>query len=361
MENGAPAKTRIYLTMLLGMVVMSFTSPLLKMALSYGATSEAVTLYRTLGVFTCLLPVVALNPAKRSEVKSYSKKHWILLLCLGTLKAMGFLFWIEGLKYTSVFVASTLTRTSPIWVIIGGYLFLNEKTAFKAIGGMLLSLVGVALIGISDITGAGNSWLGVILVMVCALVQASEMLVNRVVRRSGTLWTTMFCIFAIAAVEVMIYSFVTKAYIGPFSMQVYLVIAALAIFCTLLGQSVNLWVLKYMKAATVSIIQLISPFIAALTAFLMLNEKPGIMTFIGAIIMIVGLYTYFKEEAKETAHAEADLQNNKQAEIINEAVTEAIAETTETIANDYSAPCAAACSPSKDSFCGCKNSTSSES
>ena len=311
MENKVPSKARIYLIMLLGMVVMSFTSPLLKMALSLGATSEAVTLYRTVGVFIFLLPVIALSPTKRAEAKSYSKQHWFMIFCLGSVKAIGMLTWIEGLKYTSVFVASTLTRTSPIWVIIGGYFFLKEKTAIKAIGGMLLSFVGVALIGISDIAGAGNSWLGIILVMFCALFQASDMLINRKVRQVGTLWTTIFFIFMVASVELLIYGFITKANLGPFSPQVYVVIAALTIFCTLLGQSVSVWVLKYMKAATVSIIQLISPFIAALTAFLLLNEKPGAMTFVGAFIMIAGLYTYFKEEAKASEQSAKQLKSNE--------------------------------------------------
>ena len=309
MESNIPSKTRIYLTMLLGMTVMSFTSPLLKMALSYGATSEAVTLYRTVGVFTCLLPVIAFSPTKRAEIKGYSKNHWLLLLCLGSLKAMGFLFWIEGLKHTSVFVASTLTRTSPIWVIVGGYFFLNEKVEIKAIGGMLLSFLGVALIGVSDIAGAGNNWLGILLVMFCAFFQAADMLVNRVIRKSGSLWTTVFCIFGIASVEVFTYGMITGANFGPFSMEVYLVVAALAIFCTLLGQSVNIWVLKYMKAATVSIIQLISPFIAAITAYLLLHEVSGIMTFVGAFVMMGGLIIYFRAEAK--AHAQAEEQSEQ--------------------------------------------------
>ena len=304
MENRDPSKARIYLTMFLAMIVMSFTSPLLKMALSLGATSEAVTLYRTIGVFILLLPVITLSPTKRAEVKGYSKKHWIMLFCLGTLKAFGMLSWIEGLKYTSVFVASTLTRTSPIWVIIGGYIFLREKTALKAVGGMLLSFVGVALIGISDSAGGGNSWLGVVLLLFCSLIMAGDMLVNRIVRQSGSLWVTIFFIFLVASVELLIYTFITGANLGPFSPQVYAVIAGLTVFCTLWGQSVNVWVLKYMKAATVSIIQLVSPFIAAFTAFMLLNEQPGVMTFIGAFVMMGGLFIYFREEAK--AHHEEE-------------------------------------------------------
>jgi len=343
LEKKAPTKTRLYFTIFLGMLVMSFTSPLLKTALNLGATSEAVTFYRTLGVFLFLLPVVAFSPEKRAEIKSYSKIHFLMILCLGSLKAIGMLTWIEGLKYTSVFVASTLTRTSPIWVIIGGTIFLKEKTALKAVSGMLLSFVGVALIGISDIADAGNSWLGIILVMLCAFFQAGDMLVNRTVRQKGSLWVTQFLTFSVAFVEVLIYGIITKANFGPFSPQVYLVIAALAFFCTLLGQSVSVWVLKYIKAATVSIVQLISPFIAAITAFFILNEKPGIMTFVGALVMISGLYIYFKEEAKE--HEHEALEAAKAAEQI------AASEAMPSASNDLvSSPAACYC-PAGDSSC----------
>jgi len=71
--------------------------------------------------------------------------------------------------------------------------------------------------------------------------------------------------------------------------------------CTLVGQSMSMWVLKYVKNVTMSLIGLLSPFCTAVSAFFMLGEVPEGIVFIGAFIMIAGLVLYQRAES----HAKA--------------------------------------------------------
>ncbi len=71
---------------------------------------------------------------------------WLLLATfLGTF--LGIWFQVAGLRYTaSAGVASTLSSTSPLFVLPLAFFVLHESLSLRAILGALLAVVGVALL-----------------------------------------------------------------------------------------------------------------------------------------------------------------------------------------------------------------------
>jgi len=64
----------------------------------------------------------------------------------GLLLSLHFAFWIASLKVTSVASSVVLVTTHPIFVGIGGWLFLKERLGLNLIFGIALSVLGSGLI-----------------------------------------------------------------------------------------------------------------------------------------------------------------------------------------------------------------------
>ena len=64
----------------------------------------------------------------------------------------------------------------------------------------------------------------------------------------------------------------------------------------MLGHSISIWVLRYLKPVNTSVLNLAAPFFTAITAFFLLGEVPKPIMFVGAAIMIIGLYRYQRSE-----------------------------------------------------------------
>jgi drug/metabolite transporter (DMT)-like permease len=61
-----------------------------------------------------------------------------------------------------------------------------------------------------------------------------------------------------------------------------------------MGHTVFNWTLRYVEASVVSGTILAEPVVAALLAWLVLSERPGVLTIVGGVIVLVGLYFLLK-------------------------------------------------------------------
>ena len=68
------------------------------------------------------------------------------LVVLSALTAVSSLMWVAGLKYSNVMVATVLSSTSPMFALILGALFLDERLTPFAIVGAMLTVVGIVVL-----------------------------------------------------------------------------------------------------------------------------------------------------------------------------------------------------------------------
>ena len=74
----------------------------------------------------------------------------------------------------------------------------------------------------------------------------------------------------------------------------------LSLVVTLISLSTPIWALKYVRPASVSVINLVSPFTTAAFAFFLLGQVPTPLTMVGAVIMVLGLWYYVTTEQRES-------------------------------------------------------------
>ncbi|MDL2225671.1 DMT family transporter, partial [Eubacteriales bacterium OttesenSCG-928-M02] len=310
----------IYLVILIGMVVSSFTSPLLKIVLDYGVPSDTVTFFRLAVAGGMLIPIILGKPSYRRELRNATKKDMLLMVGGGILRATNMLLWVTALKYSPVFLVSALMRTNPIWVIVASYLFLGESTPLKSLIGVAICLAGVALCALGGASDATNNPIGMVLILISAVLFALNMVLSRELRKTFSLWPSLGIPYCLAAIILFGVCLIQGSSFGPFPPMAWVIIAILSGLCTLAPQSITVWAVKYISATAVSLVNLLSPFIAGVTAFFLTAEVPNTLTIIGCIVMVVGLFLYFylESRAKLTAAQKKEEQGSFAPEALPE-------------------------------------------
>ena len=68
------------------------------------------------------------------------------LFALGTLSAASSVLFVAGVRHAGVAVATVLSSTAPIFALPLGFFFLGERAAPIAVAGIILTIIGIAIL-----------------------------------------------------------------------------------------------------------------------------------------------------------------------------------------------------------------------
>jgi len=138
------SRAKAYLALLTVALIWGIALPLVKPSLEFVSPYQFLY-FRYLIAAPLLLPVLISYAFKlKLSLKTYLKI--IALEILGTPVALPILY--QGLKLTSGLEASLLGATGPIFTILGGIIFLNERESKREWRGLFLSFLGWLIRGL---------------------------------------------------------------------------------------------------------------------------------------------------------------------------------------------------------------------
>jgi len=298
------------LALLIGILAASTAAIFIRYAQLY-VPSLVIAAYR-LGIATLVLaPFVILR--KRQELKSLSRPDLLLALLSGLFLALHFAAWITSLEYTSVASSVVLVSTVPLWVALLSPITLKEPITRLVMLGMVLALVGVLIVGLSDICTlgsggfrcpayqefvSGRAFLGDVLALIGAIMAAGYLILGRRLRRRISLTSYVFVVYGMAAFILVILVLISAQPFIGYPPEAYLWLILLALIPQLLGHSTFNWALGFMSAAFVAISLLGEPIGATILAYIVLDETPTTMKIFGAILILTGIYVASRGEVK---------------------------------------------------------------
>ncbi len=214
--------------------------------------------------------------------------HW--LAAIGITLALHFCTWFQSLSMTTVAASVVLVNSSPIFTAILSTLFLSEALRRRSWVGILIASIGAVFLAWGDFGGSGITALsGDILALAGAVFLALYFVGGRRIAKEMpiTVYTSVIYLFA---------AITTLAICIPFNLNVLVfeptevaIFIALAIFPTVLGHSVNNYLLTKIPAYVVSSAVLGEPIGAALLAALIFTQIPGPTTIIGFCVILIGI------------------------------------------------------------------------
>jgi len=252
----------------------------------------------------------------RDELRKLTRADLLLGLLSGIFLAVHFATWISSLEYTSIASSVVLVSTGPLWVALLSPIFLKESLTKPIIIGMLLTLLGGTVIGLSDscsinlaLSGEtigntvegftcpplsefvqGTAFLGNFLALTGALAVAGYLMIGRRLRAGMSLIPYIFVVYSIAAITLLIIMFAAGQDPTGYTPMFYIWILLMALVPQLIGHSTYNWALRYLPAALVSIITLGEPIGSAVLAYFFLDEVPTLLTMFGGVLILAGIY-----------------------------------------------------------------------
>lgn len=292
------------LIIVVGVVFTSFSAIFVRLS---DAPSLAIAAWRM--VFTTVL-LAPLFLRERSRARSRppeaagddaavpSRRTAILLsLASGAFLALHFGLWITSLSYTSVASSTVLVTTHPIIVGLVGFVLLGEHLSLRASLYMLGGLAGSIVLVWGGFGEGDSALLGNVLAFLGAVTVAGYMLLGRVVRRRLSVNVYTMIVYSTSAAMLVGAALVAGVRLGPYPPREYLLFAALALFCTLLGHSLFNWALRFVKPTVISTSILGEPVIASILALVVFGEVPTILTLVGGAIILASIYLFVREES----------------------------------------------------------------
>ena len=248
----------------------------------------------------------------RLELHSISRLELGFGLLSGIFLALHFATWITSLAFTTVASSVVFVSTAPLWVALLSPFTIKEPLTRPIIAGMALTLIGGAIVGLSDVCTLsagvficppfaefinGRALQGDLLALVGGMMAGAYLLVGRRLRRRTSLIPYVFIVYSMAAVVLIAIMLGARQSPFGFSPIIYLWIVLLALVPQLLGHSTFNWLLRYLPASYVSITLLGEPVGSVVLAYLLLRETPTLLKLFGAILILTGIIIGSREVA----------------------------------------------------------------
>ena len=296
-----PSKVFITLAILGGILAVSTSSIFIRFA-NQDAPSLAIAAYR-LTLANLILAPLALT-RYRYELSRLTRREILLGLLSGFFLALHFATWISSLAYTSVASSVVLVTTTPLWVALLSPLILKEPSGKPVIIGMLLSLLGGIIVGLSDSCAwqnglicpplatfiHGTAFLGDFLALCGACMAAGYLMIGRSLRAKMSLIPYIFVVYGMAALVLLVILFFSGERSFGFQPVTYVWLLLLALVPQLLGHSTFNWALRYLPASLVSVTLLGEPIGSTFLAYFILKESPTLLKIAGAVFILSGIY-----------------------------------------------------------------------
>lgn len=279
-----------------GVIGISLSSIFVKWSAAPSAVTAASRLLWTVILMT---PVVLGKRSVRAELKGCSRRTIILSILSGLFLAIHFVVWFESLLHTSVASSTVIVCTEVIWVSLGYWLFMKGKISVKAVGAILITLIGSAMIAYAD-SGSGSHLYGDVLALVAAVAVAVYMLLGRMVRENTSTAVYTYLVYTACAAILVIVCMVQGNDMLGYGWSPVAMGLLLAVFSTILGHSIFSWCLKFFSPSFVSASKLCEPVVAAVLAAILFGEMSSWLQVVGGILILTGVFYYSRiEKAKE--------------------------------------------------------------
>jgi drug/metabolite transporter (DMT)-like permease len=267
---------------------------------SAGLSSLRLAEVRSSGSALVLVAAVALL---RPATLRAGRRELAVLAFFGVL-GLGFvqLFYFVGIRRLDIGVALVIQYLAPVFVALWARFVIREPVRRRLWGAIALSLLGLSLV-VDLPGGASLDGLGVAACLVTAVAYAAYVLMaERSLERGRDVYSLLAWGFAFAAlfwavvqpwwafpVEQVDGSASLLGRLADTSAPVWLLLAYIVLLGTVVPFVLFVSALHHVPATRVTIVAMLEPVLAALIAWVWLQEELGAVQIVGGLIVLAGV------------------------------------------------------------------------
>lgn len=296
MHQEAPDKNtsaRAYTALSLGILAISFSAIFVRAANAPGT----VTAFYRMAIGSVLMSIPFLLNARQKPVTT-SRMGIGLAVLGGIFFGLDLVFWTTGITMSGAAIPTLMANTAPLWVGLGAWLIFREQQKAGFWLGLLLALVGSAIILSQDFSRSASIGVGGVFGLLAGIFYGGYYLVTQraraYVRTLPYFWitTTASAVFLLGVNLLLRRSFV------DYDRGTFLYFLAVGVIVQVLGWLTINYAQGFISAAITSATLLIQPVLTAVIAWLLLREALTLWQVIGGIAVIMGIFIVHRSHHK---------------------------------------------------------------
>jgi drug/metabolite transporter (DMT)-like permease len=279
-----------YVVLLIGVLIVSTAAVMINAAIRLDTHPLSIAAGRLTFAALILTPLTWRQSG--TELRQIARRDWLWAFGSGIFLAVHFASWISSLAYTSVASSTALVATNPIFVALASVVLFRERLPPGVWLGVMLTVLGSALIGFSDHGGGSgsNPLLGDALALLGAVCASGYFLVGRSLRTRLSILPYIWMVYSSAAVILLLWMILAGQSLWGLPPMVYLLLLGLAIGPQLLGHTSFNWAIKYLSATFVTVAILGEPVGSAILAYMLPpHESVQPLQLAGGAVLLLGI------------------------------------------------------------------------
>ena len=233
------------------------------------------------------LAILALATLRRQRVR-LARRDVPRFILFGLVAAVHFFCYIASVGYTTIAHSLSIVYTAPIFVTLFSALFLKEPIPRRKWGGVLVAVVGVAILAGFEPHFTRRMLIGDLLALGSAITFGLYSVAGRSQRESYPLFTYATAVYGLAALWMLP---VAAANLTPegYTLVPILSVIALAILPLGIGHTLYNAALRRAHATSVNLIATQEVTGGVLLGILLLGEMPGVNEIVGMVVTLLGI------------------------------------------------------------------------
>lgn len=273
----------------LGMILMSFESPLIKMT---HVAAQNFTFYFGLCMF--LTMNLALYLKHQKSIFDIYTRHLSSIVWSGLCIGLSNLLFILAVKHTSVASAVFILSTGPLISALIAFIFFGQKTPRRTFGAIFFVFIGLAIILFNDLE-LGNME-GNLYAFGCVFAFVSMLAVLERDKEANRL-----ACFGTGALMASLLAAFTAPLLIPDSYSLWIIVFMGALLTPLSRAFIGVGT-KFLPSVEVALLTIIEPVLAPFWVWILMDEKPHLNTLIGGAIIVSTLLVHSMMAYKEAKH-----------------------------------------------------------
>ena len=197
--------------------------------------------------------------------------------------------WHWSIKLTSVANSTLLVNLAPVFVALGAWLLFGERFSATFLVGLVVAIVGAALlVGGSPKIGAGHL-LGDVLAVAAAVSYAGYILAVSRLRSRFSTAAVMAYGGGVTCAALLLVALVSGEGLIASSAYGWAMLLGIALVSQVGGQGLITYALAHLPSAFSSVSLLLQPVAAAILAWVILGEALGAWQGLGGAVVLVGI------------------------------------------------------------------------
>ncbi len=219
-----------------------------------------------------------------------SIKIYLILGFFSFLIPFGLVYWAE--QFIPSGLASILFSVMPFFVIIFSFFFLREEiiSAYQIIG-VILGFIGVTIIFSEKLhIDFSSDIVAMLAVLISSVIQAGiAIILKKYAKHLNPLSMNLVPLTIAGLFMIIIGLIFENVSNNKFDLNATFSVLYLALFGTVITFSTYYWLMKKINLLFLSLSTFITPIIAVILGWLILNESFSLQALIGSILVLIGI------------------------------------------------------------------------